>query len=285
LIIVDKNFSKKLFLGLKNYKKYIFNNKLDKKLKINLTEYSKIENRIFHNQYYTVSSKIKNPFPPELDDLCRLYYLVVSRKVNTILEFGVGKSTVIFNHGLLQNQLNYKNYVKKNLRCSNSFLCFSLDNSKTWINKLKSEYKLKNVKFYFSTLKMSTFNDRICTFYNKLPNVCPDFIYLDGPDLYNAKGSIRGISTKSPDRLPMAGDILSIEHFLLPGTLIVVDGRTANARFLKCNLQRDWIYCHDVKKDQHFFELCEKPLGIYNNKQVNHCLGQSFFKRLNIFKN
>ena len=29
----------------------------------------------------------------------------------------------------------------------------------------------------------------------------------------------------------MAADILSIEHFLHPGTLIVIDGRTANARF------------------------------------------------------
>ena len=33
----------------------------------------------------------------------------------------------------------------------------------------------------------------------------------------------------------MAADILAIEHFLVSGTLIVVDGRTANARFLKAN--------------------------------------------------
>ena len=72
---------------------------------------------------------------------------------------------------------------------------------------------------------MSTFNGRICTFHNNLPNICPELIYLDG-QIYLC-WNIRGISTKSEDRLPMAGDILAIEHFLLPGTLIVVDGRTA----------------------------------------------------------
>ena len=121
-------------------------------------------------------------------------------------------------------------------------------------------------------------------FYNNLPNICPELIYLDGPDLHSVEGNIRGISTKSEDRLPMAGDILAIEHFLLPGTLIVVDGRTANARFLKCNFQRDWIYCHDKKNDQHFFELCEEPLGNLNSLQIKHCLGKDYFKRLKSFK-
>tara|TARA_Y100000816_G_C26099012_1_gene582131 strand:+ start:131 stop:994 length:864 start_codon:yes stop_codon:yes gene_type:complete len=280
LIFEKKNFSKELFKDLKNYRKYIIENKIDKKLNIDIKKYGNIKKKTQQNQYYTVAKKIKNPFPAELDDLCRLYYLVISRKVNTILEFGTGKSTVVFNYGLIQNKIRFKNYVNKNLRIPNSFLCFSLDSFKSWVKKVKSEYKLKNVKFHISGLRMDKFNGRICTFYNKLPNICPDLIYLDGPDLYSTKGNINGISTKGLDRLPMAGDILLIEHFLLPGTLIVVDGRTANARFLKCNFQRDWIYCHDVKNDQHFFELCEKPLGIHNNKQIKHCLGKNYFKRL-----
>lgn len=80
---------------------------------------------------------------------------------------------------------------------------------------------------------MATFNDRICTLYEQLPNICPDFIYLDAPSQFSPKGEIRGISTRHKDRVPMSADILTIEHFLLPGTLIVVDGRTANARFLR----------------------------------------------------
>ena len=80
----------------------------------------------------------------------------------------------------------------------------------------------------------------MCTFYDDVPNICPDLIYLDAPDQFSPKGEIRGLSLRSPDRLPMAADILTLEHFLLPGTLIVVDGRTANARFLKSNFQRNW---------------------------------------------
>jgi hypothetical protein len=79
---------------------------------------------------------------------------------------------------------------------------------------------------------MGTFNDRVCTYYDFLPNVSPDFIYIDGPNQHGTLGDIGGISTRHKDRMPMSADILRMEHFLLPGTLIVVDGRTANARFL-----------------------------------------------------
>lgn len=76
-----------------------------------------------------------------------------------------------------------------------------------------------------------------------------------------------------PDRLPMSVDILAFEHFLFPRTLIVVDGRTANARFLKTNLQRNWDYYHSEEYEQHFFELKEAPIGIYNKRQIEFCLG------------
>ena len=66
----------------------------------------------------------------------------------------------------------------------------------------------------------------------------------------------------------MAADILLFEPFLLPGTLIIVDGRTANARFLKNNLQREWDYCHLDAEDIHVFELIEAPLGKLNKKQM-----------------
>ena len=127
---------------------------------------------------------------------------------------------------------------------------------------------------------MGTFNGKACTYYDPLPNVSPDFIYLDGPDQFSPTGDIRGISTKHKDRMPMAADILVFEHFLTPGTLIVTDGRTANARFLKANLQRDWCYCHDIDSDQHYFELLEAPLGVYNQRQLEFCLGDTYFKRL-----
>jgi hypothetical protein len=78
------------------------------------------------------------------------------------------------------------------------------------------------------------------------------------------------------ERLPMAADLLAIEHFLLPGTLIVVDGRTANARFLKANFQRNWDYSYSTDFDQHFFELIEPPLGPYNARQIDFCLDNNW---------
>ena len=76
----------------------------------------------------------------------------------------------------------------------------------------------------------------------------------------------------------MSGDILCFENFLLPGTLIVVDGRTANAIFLKNNLQRDWKYYYSEIYDQHFFELNDKPLGPYNKIQLDFCLKETDVK-------
>ena len=86
---------------------------------------------------------------------------------------------------------------------------------------------------------MNQFKGRICTYYQNIPNVCPDFLYLDGPYEYNVIGDIRGIHTRGMERLPIAAVFLANEHFLLPSTLIVLDGRTANARLLKTNFQRN----------------------------------------------
>ena len=69
--------------------------------------------------------------------------------------------------------------------------------------------------------------------------------------------------------MPMSSDILKIEHFLKPGTIIIVDGRAANSRFLKTNLQRDWQYGYNQINDQHVFFLKKKALGKLNQKQLN----------------
>jgi len=77
----------------------------------------------------------------------------------------------------------------------------------------------------------------------------------------------------------MACNILRMEQFLLPGTLIVVDGRTANTRFLKANFQREWRHEHDVDGDVHYFELAEHPLGKLNRLQLEYCLGSDWHAR------
>lgn len=56
-------------------------------------------------------------------------------------------------------------------------------------------------------------------------------------------------------------DILKIEYFLIPRTLIAGDGRTGDARFLAANLQcRRW-YHHDANSDVRNLEFRESPRG------------------------
>lgn len=269
------------FKKLKSYKNYLQKYPLHSLINVDIKSYGPLEKKITRSTYYSVDPNSKEPYTAELDDLIRLHYLVISRKVTTILEFGVGKSSIIFDDALKINKKKFGNYIIKNLRRSNPFQCFSVDNNKKWMSILKKTARTKLIKYNHSNCKVSTFNGRICTFYDKLPNICPDLIYLDGPDQFSPEGDIRGVNTRHIDRLPMSADILAIEHFLLPGTLIVVDGRTANSRFLKTNLQRNWSYHYSSKYDQHFFELLEKPLGIYNKKQIDFCLGKDFYLRLN----
>lgn len=260
-----------------NYKDYCVKNSIHKLVDIDLDQYGELNKKKGKSLYETVDPNNKIPFPPELDDLIRLHFLVTSRKVMNILEFGVGKSTVVFADAIRRNKENYESFVKKNLRRSDPFKVYSIENSEEWIEICKSNFSpdlISFVEFYFSEVEMTTFNGRVCTMYEELPNVCPDLIYLDAPDQFSVKGEVRGISTRSPDRVPMSADILLIEPFLLPGTLIIVDGRTANARFLKNNLQRDWKYNHFVKEDIHIFELVEPPLGLYNEKQIEFCLSK-----------
>ena len=257
------------------YEQYLKNYPFNKSLNIEVSEYldkhqlKSISQKVKSDTWSTVSPSYTDPYQVELDDLIRLHYLATSRKVTTILEFGVGVSTFVLNHALVEYEKRYSSFVSSNLRRSNSFELHSVDTHRKWIKHVGRNYDLQNTKLYKSNCRMGTFRGQICTYYDKIPNICPDLIYLDGPHQFSIRGrGVRGISTKHLDRVPMAADILGIEWFLLPGTLIIVDGRTTNARFLKQNLKRNWRYTENSNFDQQFLELIEPPLGTLNKKQL-----------------
>jgi hypothetical protein len=216
--------------------------------------------------------KVSDPFKPDLYDLYRLYQFVVLNKRTTILEFGSGWSSLIFSLALTELQVAYKKIITQ-LRRNNPFELFVLENSKNYLNISKKRintHKQKKIKVHykFSQVHLTTFNDRICTAYKNLPLCNPDFIYLDGPDQFNIKKNINGFTTKHKDLMPMSCDLLKIEYFLTPGTIIVIDGRGANAKFLKDNFKRNWIYKNDKIYDQHIFYLNDTSLGKYNDLQL-----------------
>lgn len=280
MIFEISSFCEELFFGLDDYSSFIRKNRLDLLFSIDLAKYGDPLTKRVKHQYYSVDPSVQEPFMVEIDDLVRLFYLVRSRKVLNILEFGVGKSTVVFDAALKMNSRDYTEETRNWVRRSNPFRCASVDNYQTWVDKFKAEFNTDVIDFHVADLNMSLFNGRACTFYSYVPNVCPDLIYLDGPDQFSVKGNVNGLTTASPDRMPMAADILVLEHFLLPGSLIVVDGRTANARFLKANLQRNWSYCYSDVFDQHYFELLEAPLGKFNAEYLAFCQGDKYFDRL-----
>ena len=190
-------------------------------------------------------------------------------KRTTVLEFGVGWSTKIMANALLINKKKYSSKIK-DLRFNNPFQIHSIDNYKKFIASTKKNLnnnEKKNTFIKFSEVRMCQFNGIISTEYNQLPRINPDLIYLDGPSQFNIKGSVNNISTDHDDFMPMSCDILKIEYFLKPGTIIVIDGRTSNYNFLKNNLQRKWKSFDDYINEQFFLILDEPPLGKLNVKQ------------------
>ena len=217
------------------------------------------------------------PYIPELNDLYNLYQYVLINKRTTIVEFGSGWSTLIFSLALRELRNKFSKEVRL-LRRNNPFELFVIENEKKYLNITRNRIKRFNkflkikdpikINYLLTEVEMSTFNGRICTQYKKLPLCNPDFIYLDGPSQFNVKKDINGISTRHKDMMPMVSDILKLEHFYTPGTIIVCDGRAANAKFLRDNFQRNWKYINDKKSDQHIFLLNDPMLGKYNKLQV-----------------
>ena len=222
-----------------------------------------------------VSGKLNIPFPPVIEDLARLHRLIRKRKAFTVLEFGSGLSTIVMADALSKNKADFLGLQEKPvLRNRFMFQIFSVESDKKWIEYSQSNFPkhlLEHVNFHYSEIKIDTFNGRICHFYDNLPDIVPDFIYLDGPNPKDVKGSVNGITFQCDERTVMAADILLMESILLPGTFILVDGRTNNARFLNNNLQRNFEMSWDKDGDVTSFELKEERLGKYN------ILGSDFF--------
>ena len=119
-----------------DYKDYFLKNSFRNHLGISDTE-NDISQKTIYDPTFRVQKNNKIPLPAELDDLCRLHYLATSRKVTTILEFGVGKSTVVLADALNLNKESYFEYTNKSLRRNNLYEIHSVDNFQKWINTCK----------------------------------------------------------------------------------------------------------------------------------------------------
>ncbi|MGO8689367.1 MAG: hypothetical protein ACLQLG_07010 [Thermoguttaceae bacterium] len=251
------------------HKEYIISNGLDRL--VDFQEDAGYEEGVFD----AVSGKLHIPFPPQADDLVRLHALIRKRKSFTVLEFGLGYSTLVIADALEKNQKDWES-LRSRPEIRNRFLfqLFSVDASQEWIELTRKrfpEHLAKRVHFQQSDVEIGTFRGQLCHYYTSLPDVVPDFIYLDGPAPKDVRGSVRGLSFRCDERTVMSGDLLLMESTFLPGAFILVDGRTNNCRFLQRNLSRNYEVKWDKDNDVTTFELREERLGKYN------LLGADFF--------
>lgn len=223
----------------------------------------------------SVTSAEAKPFVPKFDDLCRLHWLVLSRKTVSVLEIGSGFSTAVIADAIALLHLNFEGWARANLRIIKPFHLHSVEEGQKFLDISRRRLGERLQPFatlYKGDVEMVQVGQHYATLFKRLPNICPDFIYLDGPSQFAVDENIRGFSIRSQERMPMSADILTFEFFLQPGTLILVDGRTSNARFLKAHMKREWVYLHDLDADIHIFELQEAPIGKINRRQLEFCL-------------
>jgi len=258
---------------LKNPKQ-ISNHKLnDFFVKIGLKELISLSKKKGKDVNEMVSS---SPYKPELRDLYNLYNYIILNKRITVLEFGSGWSSIVILLALHKLKGKYSKDVTR-LRRNNPFELFIVENERKFLklNQKKMRSFLKKhkinikVNYVFSDVQMTKFDGRIASEYKNLPLCNPDFIYIDGPDQFNIKGKVNGITIAHKDMMPMICDPLKFEYFYTPGTIILTDGRAANANFLRLHFKRKWKYINNKKTDQHIFYLNDKSLGKYNTRQLN----------------
>ena len=60
-----------------------------------------------------VSGELNIPFPPQPEDLARMHKLVRQRKSFTVLEFGLGISTIVMADALMKNEKEFEALEEK----------------------------------------------------------------------------------------------------------------------------------------------------------------------------
>ncbi len=110
----------------------------------------------------TVSGELNIPFPAEPADLVRLHKLIRKRKCFTVLEFGLGYSTIIMADALQKNQEDWNQLRQKpEIRNRFMFQLFSLEASQTWVENLKLRFPsqlIDRVRFQLSDVEIGAFN-------------------------------------------------------------------------------------------------------------------------------
>lgn len=173
-------------------------------------------------------------------DLKNLYTLIRTRKPQVVLEFGVGYSTLAIAHALSRNHAEAGGDPAKRPKC------WTVDASERWIANTQARIPASlapYVDLRASPVRIAEWEGQLVSYYERLPNIVPDFVYLDGPDPADVQGDVRGLSF-TPEtggyRHIAAADMLLYESTLQAGFFMLLDARIVNMHFLKNNFRREW---------------------------------------------
>jgi hypothetical protein len=179
--------------------------------------------------------------------LANLYNLIQTRKPKVILEFGVGFSTIVMAAALKDNHDRYNQRGH----------LYTIDAIQQWLNntenKLSPELK-QYVTFHYSPLKIYNLNNQLCSHYESLPNICPNFVFLDAPSPLDVIGNVNGLNFNEW-RPIVAADILLYESSAPLDFFIFVDGRWRNCNFLRNNFKGKFKHIKKIEQKYQTFEF------------------------------
>lgn len=155
-------------------------------------------------------------------DIAYLHKRIRVLQPKYVLEFGCGISSIAIDHAIRMN------------RGGDLYI---LEANPDWAQAVQDRVFAKITVDDPIAIEI---NGQACHVFPRLPNISPDFIYLDGPDPRDIVGDVRGITPT----YACSADILYYEWNLYPGAVIVVDGRKTNVEFLRANLKRKWHFSH-----------------------------------------
>jgi hypothetical protein len=181
-------------------------------------------------------------------DVVNLHRKIVVNQCKSVIEFGCGISTVVMAHAMLKNNEKYN--IKGKI--------YSVEAHPKWADIVREKLIEVGLDDYTevtsSKVRLSKLGGQTCHFFDKLPDVRPDLMYLDGPAPKDVEGNSNGV-TMNGLHFVVAADPLLYEYSFYPGFQMVVDGRYNNVEFLKNNFKRKYRIKRDFVRNITTFSL------------------------------
>jgi hypothetical protein len=154
-----------------------------------------------------------------------------------VLEFGIGHSTAVM--ALAMYHLRWQRILRHRSGTGivKTKVC-SVDNEEKWMKRsiLGMPEPLRDyVKYALSRIEQVPFEGDTMLQYNWYPEIVPNLIYVDGPNLFTGAGK----------HFTGTVDLLYLEPKLRLPCRLVVDGRKHQIEFYKKHFKRKWEWEED----------------------------------------